>query len=348
VICSPGFILGIVAVEFLYGLVLFAVMSTKRPEPPSSESEPPAVVEAPAVTTPPVVAQQASPPKLPDPQPQAESKAKAKENPPAPEEKVAQVTKPEPTPALSVATEPAKPEPAAPAVTKPAPPPTPPQQPVAAATTASPKPDPVEEAVTANHTLGPLGALIDPLQDCRVQREARGVIIQIPPTPHAFDPDRNVADAPRALMDVSGDFVAQVKVSGSIKPGPVPLPGLPFTFQAAGILVWLDSNNYLRLERASGYFGDRGQVHHVFVESRNAGRPGKGAMIRAREGPIMLRVERRGGEFNCTYSSDGKTWLPVKQLSLSVPAKVNVGISATNAAPRPLSAHFEDFTLTKP
>jgi regulation of enolase protein 1 (concanavalin A-like superfamily) len=56
-------------------------------------------------------------------------------------------------------------------------------------------------------------------------------------------------------------------------------------------------------------------------------------------------MERRGGEINCSYSSDGKTWIPVKQSALSFPQKVGIGVSASNVSPREFVAQFEDFRL---
>ncbi len=346
--CSPGFIVGIIVVEFLYGLVLFGVMSTKRPDPvPSPVHETRAAIEAPPSAAPAVPAAPVSPPAADEKIPAVETAAAAKPDSPAPKE---------PAPAA----EPAKSEPpSTPPVTASAPTPAPTP---ASATPAQPQPQPTTVAATTPKVpapteavvpegipgLEPLGALIDPLNDCKLQREGKGVSLQIPATLHAFDPDRGVADAPRALTDVAGDFVAQVKISGTFRPGTAPLPNLPITFQGAGILVWQDMNNYIRLDRAAGYFGDRGMVHHVLVESRNDGRPGKGAMVPTRDGPTVIRLERRGGEFTCTYSSDGKTWLPVKKVSLTLPNKLGVGVSATNVAPRPFTPRIEDFTLSKP
>ena len=280
--CSPGFIAGIAVFELLFALVLFGVMSTKRREPVVLESEP--VVEAAPLAPTPVV----EPPKAEDkaqvpivankageapkqekaPEPAAVGEAKKPQEPAKTETTVANAAAPTPTPA-------------------PVPTPAP-----AVATTASPTPPPTPEVAPAEEEIfGTLGTLIDPLQDCKVQRDGKSVTFQIPPTLHIFHPDGNVNDAPRALMDTTGDFVAQVKVAGSIKPGTTPFPQVPFTFQGAGILVWLDANNYLRLERAVSY-SDRGLVHHVVIESRNDGRQGRGAMIPVRDGAITLRVER--------------------------------------------------------
>jgi regulation of enolase protein 1 (concanavalin A-like superfamily) len=195
--------------------------------------------------------------------------------------------------------------------------------------------------------MGPLGPLIDPLNDCQVQMEGEELTIRIPPKLHIFGPVADSINAPRALTEVTGDFVVQVKVPGSIKPGTKPIEQFPITFQGAGLLLWLDPDNYVRLERAAGYSSEGGSLHQVLVESKKDGRPGIPKFVPAREGPLLLRMERRGGQIVCNYSPDGKTWIRVKEWSVNYPARVNIGISASNASQKPFDAKFEDFKVTK-
>jgi regulation of enolase protein 1 (concanavalin A-like superfamily) len=332
-VTSPGFITGIVVFEFLYGLLLFAIMSTTRREAPEVVPEPEFYAVAPR-------------PKAPSPEPAKAAPivpAKTESKPPAKTEpKPAPKTEPKP---------PAKTQPAAkePPVTVAVASPTPavaPKVPAAPVT----KPSQPPPTVAVNETprgapiLGPLGPLIDPLQDCRVVREAEGVTIVVPAALHIFGPDGKVNNSPRAMTEVAGDFVAQVKVIGNIKPGTKPLKDVPFTFQGAGLLLWQNEDNYVRFERAAGY-DDRGPVHQLLVEGRKDGKPTRGQYLSVRQGDLALRMERHGGDINCTYTSDGKTWLVVKKWSVNLPAKVNVGISASNVSPRPFPARFEHFVL---
>ena len=62
-------------------------------------------------------------------------------------------------------------------------------------------------------------------------------------------------NAPRTMAEVDGDFLAYVKVDGEIDPGldaPTDSRGqrLPFPFQGAGLLLYQDKDNFVRLERA--------------------------------------------------------------------------------------------------
>ena len=189
-----------------------------------------------------------------------------------------------------------------------------------------------------------LGPLIDPLQDSRLKSGDDTLTIQVAAGPHIFDPARDIADAPRALAEVEGDFTADVKVLGDLQPGTVPLKGLPFTFQGAGLLVWQNQENYVRFERASGYMGERFQW--LYLESCKDGKITKPKKpMNVREGAVTLRLERRGNVINYTYSLDGKNFLRVDQFTTTLPSKVSVGISANNASPRAFPARFTAFAL---
>lgn len=83
-----------------------------------------------------------------------------------------------------------------------------------------------------------LGPLVDPLQDSLVTKGDETLTIQVAAGAHIFDATRDITDAPRALAEVDGDFTAEVKVLGDFQPGTVPLKGLFFTFQGAGLLLW--------------------------------------------------------------------------------------------------------------
>jgi regulation of enolase protein 1 (concanavalin A-like superfamily) len=189
--------------------------------------------------------------------------------------------------------------------------------------------------------VGPIGPLIDLDRDCKVSTDEEGFTIETPGKPHIITPEK--ANAPRALEKVTGDFVAEVQVPGEIRPGVNPLKQFPFTFQGAGLLLWVDQENYIRLERTVMY--EAGSRHQVMVESFKGGKPGRPVNINVKGEKITLRMERHGGEINCTYSSDGKTWLPVRRWAAGLPPTVLVGVSATNISPKPFEARFNDFSL---
>lgn len=204
-----------------------------------------------------------------------------------------------------------------------------------------------------------------------------GMSVEIPGTLHILSPDPKLNNAPQLLTDAGGNFTATVKVVGRIQPGIVPLdlpipeaekpkeasqvPKFPITFQGAGLLVWQDPINYIRLERSANYFIANGRrTPFVLLEYYQNGQPGgkevpakdkesvtKDGKSQEREIDLTLRIIRIGAEFRCSYSpDDGKTWLEVKRFQApGFPPVVKVGISATNVAAKSFTPRFEGFDL---
>lgn len=328
--------MGLVAIEFLYGLFLFAVMSTGKNHradatdgtelyAEATPAEPRFVPKPEAVPVP-------STPASPE-QDQPQIAKKIEEETPKPlasdtqaaAPKVVKNEKPEDSTPEKVRGK--EDEDKAVAAAIPEPPPT--------------KPDVV--VAKPPTTLPPLGALIDPIGDSKASLADGIFTIGVAAGPHIFDPLREIVDAPRALTEIDGDFTAEVKVLGDFRPGTVPLKGLFFTFQGAGLLVWHDKDNFVRFERAAAYTGD--QLQWIYLESCKDGKPSKPTNIKVRNGAVTLRLERRGNAINYTYSFDGKTWLKADHIATTLPSKVSIGISANNVSPRPFSARFTDFVL---
>ncbi|GAC1463826.1 MAG: hypothetical protein NVSMB9_01730 [Isosphaeraceae bacterium] len=313
----------------LYGMVLFAIVSARRNQP-----EPPSVVPRETMASLAPLPPSEPPPTLvssPVDKSALKGREPRKSAPPRPEVAVAaDAAKPE-----SV-----KNEPSAPTVESVKKAPTPTPAPMPPPVVAAPPPQPPR-----TEKWGPLAAS---LGDCAFLPDGTGLTVGIPGTLHILSPELNIRNSPRLLTDVQGDFTAQVTVAGRISPGTDPLPNFPFTFQGAGLLLWQDENNYLRLERTSIFSEDRRRLHQVLLEFCRGGKILPTTIRDARDSDITLRYERRGSEVRCSYSPDGRTWLEVKRQNVSFPASVKVGISASNASPNPYPARFTKFDLTKP
>lgn len=305
----------------LYGMVLFAVVSARRnmpePEPPPR----PPLVFAPIRNTAPTKSEPTKSVRTPGAI--AAPEKKAAEPGKTAETAATAATAPDPKPDSR------KPEPAkAVAAVMPAPVPTvvkPPEP---------PKPE----------TWGLLAGFPG---DCQYRVEGPAMTIQVPGTLHILSPDLKVKNAPRLLTEVRGDFTAQVTVPGRIMPGTEPLPNFPFTFQGAGLLVWQDENNYLRFERTSIFSVDRKRLHQVIVEVCRDGQIVKVVPVAAKDADIMLKLVRTASEVRCQYNPDGKNWVDVvKRQPVTFSANVMVGVSASNASPKPLAARLENFDLS--
>ena len=348
---SPGFILGIVIVELVYGIVLFIALSGPRKAPPreitSSDDGLALLIAAKGMPSPPPRAAVEVPKEketekdqekeadrpLPIKEEATINSGKIKSRTP----KGADTETKREAPRLSepLATSPNSSR-SRPEMTQKPDMPVPPAHHVAMNIRPEPPKLQIEEP-----RVGPIGPLINPDHDCTASTDEEGFTIETPGKPHIITPGK--ANAPRALEKVTGDFVAEVHVPGEIRPGANPLEHFPFTFQGAGLLLWLDQENYIRLERTVMY--EAGSRHQVMVESFKGGKPGRTVNINVKGDKITLRMERHGGEINCTYSSDGKTWLPVRRWAAALPPTVLVGVSASNISPKPFEARFTDFTL---
>jgi hypothetical protein len=82
--------------------------------------------------------------------------------------------------------------------------------------------------------------------------EKSRLVVKVPGGIHNLNPNRGM-QAPRVLKMVKGDFVAQIKVTGDFKPGEKAANNQRSSFNGAGLLVWQDEKNYIRLERNRWY-----------------------------------------------------------------------------------------------
>ena len=204
-------------------------------------------------------------------------------------------------------------------------------------------------------TFAVLGPLIDPhkqpVKDCKIQRDANSLTIEVPAGVRLLSQELDIRNAPMTLADVDGDFVAQVKVSGTMVPG-TDTPKykgknvLPGTYQGAGVLLWHDTKNYILVERS--VTTKRGNVvlsSKALVEIIKGGKSVASISVIIPDGPLYLRLQRIDGALAFLFGPDGKRWITSRKLAVVFPAKVQVGLVACNMSKQPLSAQFEAFVL---
>jgi S1-C subfamily serine protease len=212
-------------------------------------------------------------------------------------------------------------------------------------------------------SLAMLGPLLDPDNDCKLSKDEDKLTIKIdvPGKLHTLSPEvttrknRKVSlnNAPITMTEVEGDFAAYVQVTGEISPGaatPKDRQGhtLRFTVQSAGLILYQDKANFLRLERAGSIFIDNlTPVHRLIIE---AVKDGKQAMrpiyVDVPEANTLLVLVRRKGRVTCMFSPNGgQTTYMFREFALDLPTKVNVGLTAANISAKPFSATFDTFAL---
>jgi regulation of enolase protein 1 (concanavalin A-like superfamily) len=194
------------------------------------------------------------------------------------------------------------------------------------------------------------GRVLDPGQDCEISLnpEHDRLRIRVPGTPHILSAEaRNLPmNAPRVVRRVRGDFTASVRVLGRLEPGRSKTTFYD-PFHGAGLIVWQDSSNYLRLERAVGFIKKRYQPY-INYELRQGGRLAVSHGISIEDRSHFLKLRREGEVFSAWYSRDGRRWVELASMESSLGERVEVGVVAVNSAERTLSAELEKFSIQDP
>ncbi len=206
-----------------------------------------------------------------------------------------------------------------------------------------------EEEARTNEVPG-WGRVLDPWRDCDVSLdlERNRLKIKVPGTPHVLSAEAPELpmNAPRVVRRVRGDFKASVRVLGRVEPGRSKTTHYD-PFHGAGLIVWQDPSNYLRLERAVGFIKGR---HHPYInyELRQGGRLVVSHGIMIENCSLFLKLRREGRVFSAWHSRDGRRWVELASVETSFDERVEVGVVAVNSSQRTFSAELERLRIEDP
>ena len=184
--------------------------------------------------------------------------------------------------------------------------------------------------------------IVDPDGDCKVEldeRENRLMMI-VPGKTHLLSAEIGRMNAPRVLRDINGDFDVNVRVSGTNHPGGKATTTLYPPYHGAGILLWQDSRNYVRLEIATDLNHGKARPY-VNFEYRRDGALEFSRGIPNNDGSSQLRLKRRGDEILASFGPDGVRWTSFDPLIVMLKDRLEVGVSAINSSTKPLTAELE-------
>ena len=153
-------------------------------------------------------------------------------------------------------------------------------------------------------------------------------------------------NAPLVLRRVRGDFTAGVHVLGRLEPGRFSTTHYD-PYHGAGLIVWQDRSNYLRLERAVGFINGRHRAY-INYELRTGGRLAVSRGIPNADGSLFLKLRRQGEAFSAWYSHDGRRWVELGGVDATFAERVEVGVVAVNSSKRTLSAELEWLSIEDP
>ncbi len=210
-----------------------------------------------------------------------------------------------------------------------------------------------------------LGKLNDPDKDCLLRKDERTFTIKIEVpcdtlhtlSPEMFRPDKTgpLHNAPTIMTDVEGDFAAIVEVTGEISATLTPPEDrmgneISATFQGAGLLLYQDQNNFVRLERTARVaIGSIQPAHKILLEVVKDGKEVESRKFSvAPDGPAYLVLLRRKGRVVCAAGRDlGAPIVPLAEIEINLLPQVKVGLSASNISAAPLAATFQNFALLR-
>ena len=190
------------------------------------------------------------------------------------------------------------------------------------------------------------GLAIDPDNDCKFVPDGKKALsIEVPGTWHDLNPHVNKLNAPRVLQTVEGDFSITVKVGGDFKPGGKPQNPKSVPSNGGGIVVWNNSENFIRLERFAIVRNKKVGAFILFLE-REAGYQGAEHNQGYPGGDCYLRMERKGSRITGSISTNGTTWKQLKPIDTLWPAQLKVGLTVANSNSEPLTVNFTEFEMT--
>jgi serine/threonine protein kinase/regulation of enolase protein 1 (concanavalin A-like superfamily) len=196
-------------------------------------------------------------------------------------------------------------------------------------------------------TLADGGHAIDPDGDCLVvlERETNQATIMVTGTAHLLSAEIGRMNAPRIVRGVSGNFEVRVRVTGTSHPEGKATTTRYAPYHGAGILIWQDPENYVRLELAADLRKGK-RFPYANFELRQAGRLLVSRGLKIEDGSSHLQLQRRGAEIHGAFSSDGDNWTSFPPITANLAGRVEVGVVAVNSSSKPLKAEFATFQVT--
>lgn len=174
--------------------------------------------------------------------------------------------------------------------------------------------------------------------------------IYVPAGNYDLNPFRGVT-APRLLTKVSGDFEIRVQVTADFQPGRE-TTGKGNPFNGAGILIWQDDGNFLRIERNAWRVEESLFCYPPLMEywhdREYSGVNGPAAPAEFFPGrSTWLKAARRDAKVTVSLSHDGTRWIDVKTFPVKLATELHVGVAALNTSNESLVVDFKDLTITQ-
>lgn len=158
--------------------------------------------------------------------------------------------------------------------------------------------------------------------------------------------------APCVLQDVEGDFEVGVTIQPGISPDGAYATSNRVLWNAAGLLVELDENNFARLELSIRQPLGKKEDNRIWAQ-RVVGKNSKWDQPSIKDAnakkPLHLRIQRTGAQLKWAYSYEKQTWTELEPFDAKDwPAKLKVGVLFVNLTTKVENATVSDLKITKP
>lgn len=203
-------------------------------------------------------------------------------------------------------------------------------------------------------TIAGWGTVSDLLGDCTVKADEKKLSVRVPGGTHDLNQVAGGLSAPRILQSVDGDFVIEVKVTSDFEPGRESAAAEISPFNSAGLLVWQDEKNYIRLERNRWWARDANdyacyppliEYYREGVYQQSDPPPTWATFFKGKS--TWLRLAREGEVVTASYSHDGEKWTQAKRLKTDFAKKLQVGVVVVNTSAKELAVEFDGLTISR-
>ncbi|HZM06172.1 MAG TPA: hypothetical protein VFC44_24485 [Candidatus Saccharimonadales bacterium] len=199
------------------------------------------------------------------------------------------------------------------------------------------------------------GRIVNPDGDCNFYLGKNSLVISVPGSGHPHDLAAEIdrTNAPRVVQEVEGDFTIQVQTDGRYAPGEISTQAGRSAYNAAAIIVTLDAQNVVTLARAVLQFPGEKPGFYANFELRAGGELQRMGLTGDHglppQGPVFLRLERRGLDITGATSLDGSSWhiLGTKHIPSNWPGKLSVGVAAISTSEAEFDPRFSGLKISR-
>jgi regulation of enolase protein 1 (concanavalin A-like superfamily) len=199
------------------------------------------------------------------------------------------------------------------------------------------------------------GIALNPAEDCKFKTNGGQLTITVPGSekPHDLSSELDSTTAPRVVQPVKGDFIIEVRVDGEFEPGDQSTQPGRTGYTGAGLVVFADESNFVRIERATLHStGDDAMPYTNFEIRVNGGleKIGTTSDLPTEKGkPTWLRLERKGQQILGAMSHDGEHWTYGEPKELRAEAwtrnDIVAGVAAISTSLHPFTPTYSAFSI---